>query len=185
MAGTAWFCLEQQLSLCISLLSQLFKFILFFLRNFVCIWPLKFINNLGKITQCDTRYIGGFGCDWALSLNQPLERASKKTCKLYIFVMMQQWPDQASDIPRCEWKSWISDRVQQLVVLQMRCTDVKPLWENEREKAWSSWITHVFSDDWLNLLVCVDLFTHLTYMLYSINVCRNFPHYKLESCGIE
>ncbi len=63
MAGTAWFCLEQQLSLCISFLSQLFTFILFFFPNFVCIWPLKFINNLGKITQCDTRYIGGFGCD--------------------------------------------------------------------------------------------------------------------------
>ncbi len=29
-------------------------------------------------------YLGGFGCDWALS---------KKTCKLYIFVMMQWWPD--------------------------------------------------------------------------------------------
>ncbi len=43
----------------------------------------------------------------------------------------------------------------------------------------------LFSNDWFNLLVCVDLFTHLTYMLFSINVCRNFPHYKLESCGNE
>ncbi len=43
----------------------------------------------------------------------------------------------------------------------------------------------LFSNDWFNLIVCVDLFTHLTYMLYSINVCRNFPHYKLESCGNE
>ncbi len=92
-----------------------------------------------------------------------------------------------STVPRCEWKSWISDSVQQLVVVQMRmrCADVKLLWESEREKTRSSWITHVFSDDWFNLLVCVDLFTHLTYMLYSINICRNFPHYKLESCGNE
>ncbi len=36
-----------------------------------------------------------------------------------------------------------------------------------------------------NLILCVDLFTHLAYMLYSINVCMNFPHYKLESCGKE
>ncbi len=43
----------------------------------------------------------------------------------------------------------------------------------------------LFSNDWFNLLVCVDLFTHLTYMLFSINVCRNFTHYKLESCGNE
>ncbi len=43
----------------------------------------------------------------------------------------------------------------------------------------------LFSNDWFNLIVCVDLFTHLTYMLYSINVCRNFTHYKLESCGNE
>jgi len=64
-----------------------------YLHNFVCIWPLKLNKKLGKITQYDTRYIGGFGCDWALSLKQPLECASKKTCKLYIFVMMQWWPD--------------------------------------------------------------------------------------------
>ncbi len=90
-----------------------------------------------------------------------------------------------STVPRCEWKSWISDSVQQLVEVQMRCADVKPLWESEREKTRSSWITHVFPDDWFNLIVCVDLFTPLTYMLHSINVCRNFPYYKLESCGNE
>ncbi len=43
----------------------------------------------------------------------------------------------------------------------------------------------LFSNDWFNLTVCVDLFTHLTYMQFSINVCRNFNHYKLESCGNE
>ncbi len=88
-----------------------------------------------------------------------------------------------STVLRCEWKSWISDSVQQLVVVQMRCADVKQLWESERERTRSSWITQVFSDYWFNLIVCVDLFTHLTYMLYSINVCRNFPLYKLESYG--
>ncbi len=85
-----------------------------------------------------------------------------------------------STVPKCKWKSWISDSVQHLVVVQMRSADVKPLWEYEREKTRSSWITLVFSDDWFNLLVCVDLFTHLTYILYSINVCWNFPHYKLK-----
>ncbi len=45
-----------------------------------------------------------------------------------------------STVPRCERKSWIS--VQQLVVLQTRCADVKPLWESEREKTRYSWITH-------------------------------------------
>ncbi len=34
-----------------------------FLRKIVCIWPLKFNKKLGKITQYDTRYVGGFGCD--------------------------------------------------------------------------------------------------------------------------
>ncbi len=73
-----------------------------------------------------------------------------------------------STVPKCEWKSWISDSVQQLVVVQIRCADVKPLWESEREKTLYSWITHVFTDDWFNLLVYVDLFTHLTYMLLYI-----------------
>ncbi len=31
------------------------------LCNFVCIWPLKLNNKLGKITPYDTRYVGGFG----------------------------------------------------------------------------------------------------------------------------
>ncbi len=53
-----------------------------FLHNFVCIWPLKLNNKLGKITQYDTRYICVFGCDLELSLKQPLEHMSKKTCKL-------------------------------------------------------------------------------------------------------
>ncbi len=70
-----------------------------------------------------------------------------------------------STVPRCEWKSWIS--VQQFVVVQIRCADVKLLWESEREKTWFSWITHVFSDDWFNLLVCVDLFTHLTNIIFN------------------
>ncbi len=51
----------------------------------------------------------------------------------------------------------------------------------ERRRGTAESLT-LFSNDWFNLTVCVDLFTHLTYMLYSINVCRNFPHYKLESC---
>ncbi len=54
----------------------------------------------------------------------------------------------------------------------------------ERRRGTAESLT-LFSNDWFNLIVCVDLFTHLTYMLYSINVCRNFPHYKLESCGNE
>ncbi len=47
-----------------------------------------------------------------------------------------------STVPRCKRKSWISDSVQVALVLQTRCTDVKPLWESEREKTRSSWITH-------------------------------------------
>ncbi len=31
------------------------------LCNFVCIWPLKLNNKLGKITPYDTPYVGGFG----------------------------------------------------------------------------------------------------------------------------
>ncbi len=38
----------------------------------------------------------------------------------------------------------------------------------------------LFSNDWFNLTVCVDLFTHITYMLYSINVCRNFTFLLLN-----
>ncbi len=153
----------------------------------MCIWPIKLNNKLGKITQYDTSYIGGVGCDWALSLKQLLEHASKKT---YNYTFLWQCNDDTIKqvtilltVPRCELKSWISDSMQQLVVVQMRCADVKLLWESEREKMWSSWINHVFSDDWFNRIVCVYLFTHITYMLYSINVCRNCPHSKLESCG--
>ncbi len=54
--------------------------------------------------------------------------------------------------------------------------------EWKREDAVQQSLT-LFSNNWFNLIFCVDLFTRLTYMLYSINVCRNFPHYKLESCG--
>ncbi len=51
----------------------------------VTIVDIYFRKNL------DTRRYGpfcGFGCDWALSLKQPLERASKRTCKLYIFAVV-------------------------------------------------------------------------------------------------
>ncbi len=56
--------------------------------------------------------------------------------------------------------------------------------ETVKERRHSTESLTLFSNDWFNLIVCVDLFTHLTYMLYSISVCRNFPHYKLESCGM-
>ncbi len=155
----------------------------------MCIWPLKLNNKQGKITQYDTSYIGGVGCDWALSLKLLLEHASKKT---YNYTFLWQCNDDPIKqvtilltVPRCELKSWISDSMQQLVLVHMRCSDVKLLWESEREKMRSSWINHVFSDDWFNRIVCVYLFTHITYMLYSINICRNFPHFKLESCGNE
>ncbi len=52
----------------------------------------------------------------------------------------------------------------------------------ERRRGTAESLT-LFSNDWFNLTVCVDLFTHLTYMLYSINVCRNLTHYKLEGWG--
>ncbi len=124
-----------------------------FFCNFVCIWPLKLNNKLVKITQYDTRYIGDFGCDWALSLNQSLECVSKKTCKLYILWRCNDEPIKQvtilSTATRCEWKSWISDSVQLLVVVQMRCADVKPLWESEREKTRFSWIIHVGVFRWL------------------------------------
>ncbi len=56
--------LEEQLSLCIGFLSQLFTFTSEkpgyspgrqFFCNFVCIWPLKLNNKLGKITRYDTQ----------------------------------------------------------------------------------------------------------------------------------
>ncbi len=80
----------------------------------------------------------------------------------------------------------VLDQRAAALVVQTRCADVKPLWESEIEKTQYRWITHA-DLKWLikSDILCVDLFTHLTYMLYSINVCRNFPHYKLESCGNE
>ncbi len=79
-----------------------------------------------------------------------------------------------STVQKCERKSWISDSVQQLVVLQRRCADVKLLWEIEREKTRSSWITHtLFSNDWFNLLVCVDLFTHNLLAILNISLIIN------------
>ncbi len=38
----------------------------------------------------------------------------------------------------------------------------------ERRRGTAESLT-LFSNDWLDLMVCVDLFTHLTYMLYWIN----------------
>ncbi len=168
--------LEQQLSLCIRFLSQQFTFTWEkpgssqgrpFLRNFVWIWPLKLNNKLGKITQYDTQAAldvterSAWNSLWSARVKRPANYTFLWWCNddpiKQVTVL--------STVPRCEWKSWIRDSVQQLVVLQMRYADVKPLWESEREKTWSSRVTRVFSDDWFNLIVCVDLFTHLTYML--------------------
>ncbi len=41
----------------------------------------------------------------------------------------------------------------------------------------------LFSNDCIDLMVCVDLFTHLTYTLYWIHVLQYFPHFKVETCG--
>ncbi len=68
-----------------------------------------------------------------------------------------------------EMRAKVLDQRAVALVVQTRCADVKPLWESPAESL------TLFSDDWFNLTVCVDLFTTLTYMLYSINVCRNFP----------
>ncbi len=115
-----------------------------FLRNFVCIWPIKLTNKLRKITQYDTR--SGFGCDCERSaLKPPLERAStdwlKKTCRLlvYIFVTMQQWPDEASDnsVNFPEMRAKVLDQRQHADEM---CW-CEALWEREREKT-HSWITH-------------------------------------------
>ncbi len=71
------------------------------------------------------------------------------------------------------------DNMQHLIVLMW--SHFKRV--NKRRRGPAESLT-LFSNDWFNLLVCVDLFTNLTYLLYWINVCRNVSHYKLKAAGM-
>ncbi len=99
-------------------------------------WPIAciyFMKNLLLWARLPHIYI------W----NNELKRANDATCERTLCYHKTECDACVfflSTVPRCEWKSWIS--VQQLVVLQTRCADVKPLWESEREKTRYSWITH-------------------------------------------
>ncbi len=136
--------LEPQLSLCIRFLSQMFTFTWknldtlqdgHFLCDFVCICPLKLNNKLGKITQYDTLQAAldvtersAWNSLWSAQVKRPANYTFLWRCNEDLIKQVTI----LSTVPRCEWKSWISDSVQQLVVLQMRYADVKPLWVKER-----------------------------------------------------
>ncbi len=148
-------------------------------------WPIAciyFMKNLLLWARLPHIYI------WNNELKHTKDTTCKRTlcyhkteCDACLFFL--------STVPRCERKSWIS--VQQL----LKCRRDAPMWshferESERERVKERRLgtaesLTLFSNDWFNQKFCVDLFTHLTYMLFSINVCRNFPHYNLESCGNE
>ncbi len=92
--------------------------------------------------------------------NNELKRAKDATCKLALCYHKTEWDACVfflSTVPRCEQKHWIS--------VQTRCADVKPLWERKRRCGKDESFT-LFSNDWFNLIFCVDLFIHLTYKLY-------------------
>ncbi len=153
----------------------------------MCTWPLKLNNKLWKITRWYSR--GGFGCDCERSSLNHLWSARvpiglKRRANYKFLWRCNNDPIRQvtilSTLPKCEERSACSSSF---------CRRDALMWNSfervkERRRGAAESLT-LFSNDWFNLLVCVDLFTHITYMLYWINVCRNFPHYKLENCGDE
>ncbi len=83
-----------------------------------------------------------------------------------------------------KWKILYNDHAcgtSTFEIKNLRCADVKWLWESEREKTRCSWITQaVFK--WL--IFYVDLFTPISYLLYWINACRISLIINLKAAGI-
>ncbi len=148
-------------------------------RSFFRIWNVLFL--LLKMRSLKTSLnIGNVVCCNVVELKWPNTHKITQNGKLFICVTMQRWPDQASDnsVNCPEMRVKVSDQPQCATAC---CSADEMCWferVRERRHGPAQSLTCFQMTD----LVCIDLFTPLIYMQYSINVCRNFPHYKLESC---
>ncbi len=133
--------------------------------------------------------LGGFGCDCERSaLKLPLECVSTNWLKnIYIFnYTTMTW---LSKWQFCQLSRNVHESLGSACSSSLYCRRDALMWSRfervkERRRSPAESLT-LFSNDRFNLLVCVDLFTQITYLLYWISVCRNFHHYILESCGDE
>ncbi len=167
-----------------NILTQMTHSLHIFPCNFVCICPLKLNNKLCKITKY-TRYRRL--CMWLSAqpwnARAPIglkRRATYTFCDDATMTRLSKW-----HFVNCpEMRAKVLDRCA-----AAHCRRDALMWSRfervkERRRGPAELLT-LFSNDWFNLLICVDLFTHITYSLCWINVCRNFPHYKLKSCRDE
>ncbi len=97
-------------------------------------WPIAciyFMKNLLLWARLPHIYI------W----NNELKRAKDATCEPDP-LLSQNWMRcmRFLSVNCLEMRAKVLDQLA--LVVQMRCADVKPLWESEREKTRCSWITH-------------------------------------------
>ncbi len=98
-------------------------------------WPIAciyFMKNLLLWARLPHIYI------W----NNELKRAKDATCERTLCYHKTECDACVFFVNCPEMRAKVLDQRAVALVVQTRCTDVKPLWESEREKTRYSWITH-------------------------------------------
>jgi len=142
-----------------------------FWRYFVCIWPLKRNKLFSACSGCDCEHTEMRL--WSARVPKGLKRRANNT---FLWRCnndkLGYW--QLSTVPKRKLKSCIA-------AFSSRCTDVKR--RSKREEAVQ--LNHSRCFQWLTWSdgLCGFIYSSNLYAILNKFNCRNFPHYKVETCG--